>query len=135
MLTVLAAYANWYFQSFRHWLQSSRWTRSTTKVKRMKETTTLTDQQKKRKWLHLWIQNQHLPFQGTLEKLSLHFKMVAGMLTFCVCIWRASMLGQVTIILLAKKKESNWLAKLPLLYHTQPISAFILFFLSKRSLF
>lgn len=44
------------------------------------------------------------PYQGTLQKLPFNVKMVAGMLSFSVCIWRTSMLGQVSVIL--GKKES-----------------------------
>lgn len=44
------------------------------------------------------------PYQGTLQKLPFNVKMVAGMLSFSVCIWRTSMLGQESVIL--GKKES-----------------------------
>jgi hypothetical protein len=49
------------------------------------------------------FRNMLVPSQSTLKKFTFDFKMVAGMLSFSICIWWASMLGQETIILEKEK--------------------------------
>lgn len=51
--------------------------------------------------MHNAVQNlsNFLPFQSTPEMFAIYIKVIACMLSFCVCIWRSSMLWQKTIIL------------------------------------